>query len=798
MGILIDPTPPRTRHSGKIKPAIEAVQKIFAGKYIDATFKVYDAIIAERSDDEELGQRAWTLWRESLALTLEIFFETAYLTRKPADQDEFDRLMATVLNESAQLVREDRVDLSVLHLVKPSDFPLYQALRERLPDLARLVAPDHLRSDPELQRRLDRAFAAGFYQARVNAKDHFRLLTQALAGSEGDAMRRWDEWRRYYAEFLRWGIEDKLLFGQSEGGPSLRDIFVDLRCYWRERPEPPVNEKEDHDKMVTAHVSWLGDTLKAWLYEKDQNDLLRIVTGGPGCGKSSSAEMLALEVARDDRYDVYLVQLQGLDVTRAIPDIVAQHVRRVQTGGKGLSESPIDWLPLVDKPLFLIFDGLDEVARPDGAGPEVTRKFVASLRTWLHDSHRQADSIRAKALTLGRPLAAEAAADEISLGDSALLHVAPLFRLDEERCKRRKDADLVLSGPEELIDPDHDQRKAFWKKWADANGLLDDEAPEALSEPKLEDLTIEPLLLYLLIYSGYASDHWQEAAENRNRLYQAIFEQVHDREIEKKKRTEAEGLIKDRDDFFILMECLGLAAWRGGGRTGDTEQFKLLRDKIYAPEKSEAFQDVTNADLDNVALQFYTHISHGERAGYAFIHKSFGEYLTARALIVAGNKWMKRFAGIPADFAKAWLQLIGQERLTSDILAFMIEETRLRVKPKSESRRDLRYAREKVRQLEKVAQTINQDGFPAHDTLEGLETPASTWRSRELLQRNAEEALYGLIHAWAEAGYPFNLLEQVEECRRCGWTTWAESKIFKDGHGPKHWHCSVIDGVSGR
>jgi hypothetical protein len=207
------------------------------------------------------------------------------------------------------------------------------------------------------------------------------------------------------------------------------------------------------------------------------------------------------------------------------------------------------------------------------------------------------------------------------------------------------------------------------------------------------------------------------------------------------------------------MECLGLAAWLGGGRTGDTSNFKHLRDDIYAPEKADEFKAVVNADLDNVALQFYARRSGAEQPGYAFIHKSFGEYLTARALIEAGDKWLEDYRSRPRPerFGSDWLKLTGQQPITSEIRQFMVDEARLRVKRRASDDPDLQSARERIEMLAKVATWVLHHGLPAHADVGG-ESNSVNWRRREQIQRNAEEALYTLIHVWAEAGYPMALL----------------------------------------
>jgi hypothetical protein len=127
MGISIDPTLPDRNWSGLIKPSLEAVAKVIAGDYFETAFKAHEASKAFRAREESLEQRVWTLWRESLALTLPEFFVTASLTRQP-DDEELARLLQDILNESEALAKSGRAEFEDVHLRTPTLFPLYPPL----------------------------------------------------------------------------------------------------------------------------------------------------------------------------------------------------------------------------------------------------------------------------------------------------------------------------------------------------------------------------------------------------------------------------------------------------------------------------------------------------------------------------------------------------------------------------------------------------------------------------------------------------------------------------------------------
>lgn len=764
MGIKIDPTLPEPDRQGVVKPAFETIGKllagvvgVYAGDVLDAAGKFagaaengFEAVKAWRAVSEKPEHRAWSLWQESLALTMVRFFETASLTRKP-DGGELAALMDEIIEDSRLLCEQPRTQMIQAHLRMPTKFPLYPALRGKLPAYAKRIAPDHVRDDEWLCLCLDRAFERGFQRVLFEEKAYYKLLLDAFEGEAAGTPNQRDLWERYY-DWLWLDVSDRPLFGQEDGGASLADIFQPLRCSWRERGKACGPDEEAEREPDVIHIAWLEGELHRWLSAGKNDDALRVVSGGPGSGKSSSAMMFARKVASERRCNVFLIPVQGLNVDRPIDEVVDDFVQKTKGRVGALGGNPLTWLETDPLPLLLIFDGLDEVARPEGAGLEVTQRFLNALRSRLDHLNGGSQNARLMALALGRPQATEDSIRAVGgLGDQALLHAMPLCPLGETRLANHGDARARLDDPEALKDQDH--REAFWRRYRRFDrDCKEEQPPKALASPDLGEMTREPLLLYLLFFSGM---DWQQVGANRNGIYRAIFHKIHDRDLKKPHGHKAKVGLEDEKDFFALMECLGLASWQGGGRTGTDQDFSNIRDHVYITKSKKKLRDLKSAELRNVAVQTFTYRGDGDEPGYAFIHKSFGEYLTALALIEASMAWLEKHDDEPAEFAERWLQLTAWARLTSDILRFMVDEVQLRARKWSD-------ARETVQDLVAIAEHTLQHGFPVHNRLRSFKGEID-WRQSEIAQRNAEEALYALIHAWAETGYPLDLLNKGKE-----------------------------------
>lgn len=625
-------------------------------------------------------------------------------------------------------------ELEADHLNSPHIIPLFQSAKGHFLNY-------YNANHSNLSFELEAVFATRWHEATLSAEERFGLISRALNSESGKASNYYATWNAYHDQ-LRRDVEENLLFGQQEGGVSLADIYLPLRCSWVTKKRPTTSESPN-EVLKTFHVAWLLDELNDWLDTADPSDELRVIAGGPGSGKSSSARMFAASVAREQKVDVFVTPLQGLDVSGEVPEVIAQHIAIARSGARPMPENPINSVHSRPKRLLLVFDGLDEVRRPDVGGNDATRRFVSKVRQWLRLINAQRQSNPIFAIILGRPGAAEEAARETDLDGRAVLRVEPLIPINN---KYRIAGCSDLSDPQSLADQDH--REKYWKNYATATSK-DVDTPSILTDIGLIDLTSEPLLMYLLIFSEYIENNEDITKLNKNIVYKNIFEKLHKRDRDEKASNIKDGI--DTEKFFILMECLGLAAWREGGRTGSSKNFEDIRDRIYAPKLAREFRNLTAADLKNVALQFYTQPTSSADDGYEFIHKSFGEYLTARAIVRFAARMASSYldSGREEEAAIRWLSLTGTQALNPDIVLWMKREATLM--HLDGTRYEQSSLRELVEGLSEIFNWTLKNGFPAHgDQAHG------SWVQRTKQQANAEHSLMVAINCISEAAYPAN------------------------------------------
>lgn len=199
---------------------------------------------------------------------------------------------------------------------------------------------------------------------------------------------------------------------------------------------------------------WLEQEIDAWIVAADKKDSYRVLSGGPGSGKSSFLRMYAARAAREGRVRVLFIPLHQLNVAGSLVTAVGDYVRLAEA----LPANPLD-PDSGEERLLLILDGLDELAMQGRIGAEAARDFVREVLK--HVELRNHDRCRLLVLFSGREPVVQASESEFR-ERRRVLHALPYF-LDEAR----REEDTWKDGAEILAE---DQRPSWWKAYGNASG----------------------------------------------------------------------------------------------------------------------------------------------------------------------------------------------------------------------------------------------------------------------------------------------------------------------------------------
>jgi hypothetical protein len=254
------------------------------------------------------------------------------------------------------------------------------------------------------------------------------------------------------------------VFDESFG---LDQIYVPLRAYWVERPKragrldaEPVSGRSDREE--TLHVVDLTGHLREWIDKADQDDAIRVVCGGPGCGKTSSAKMFAAALARDTDLGVLYIPLHRLEFEGRFRDAIRNFVT---SDLEILPHDPLDHNE-ERRRLIMFVDGLDELAMSGRVGQEAASDFVDELDRAVERINDQ--ELRLQVILGGREVVVQASERRFRR-DGQILHVLPYFV--PRRAEARRPDQLSreqFDDPAKLLD--HDQRDLWWQNYGRVSG----------------------------------------------------------------------------------------------------------------------------------------------------------------------------------------------------------------------------------------------------------------------------------------------------------------------------------------
>jgi hypothetical protein len=558
--------------------------------------------------DHDPGERAYSLTLLSFGWALD-----ELTARGSAERGPLKERFPKIIQRARDAVGTNEGIVPVTFLDRPTQLPLYIALRDALVADRGIFRPNAAESEEAIRARFDAAFERGLFEMRLKRPELWTPIEDLFSSISGGPVERRTNWDLYRRRLI-FDFVVRPTFGQELSKIPISQLYTPLRCFWRKEGAQPDRSRDEVGEE-THDIGMLDEVLDEWLAAPESGQI-KLVGGGPGSGKSTTLRALAARVAARDDWRPLFVPLQHLTLEGDLRDAINRFFTEA-TGG-AFTQAPLSRTSIEDgTSMILIFDGLDEISRPGEAANEVVSLFTSKLNGLLTALSGD-PSRRVKAIVSGRMPAFQSAKRHMSIRECDSIEVAGYAPIE--------------AGDDPLWKLD--QRDAWWARYSVAAGL-DSATPEALKSRTLLSITNEPLLCYLLVLSGFATSDWEKAAENHNRIYEALIDSVWERGWgEGPNKRQGPGRELTRPDFNLLMETIALAAWQGGDtRVASEASFKGALRLTSAQNAWDSFTSTNGSDVTNLAMNFYLKSAEGTHRGFEFTHKSFGDYLTGRVLL---------------------------------------------------------------------------------------------------------------------------------------------------------------------
>ncbi|MFH0995920.1 MAG: pentapeptide repeat-containing protein [Pseudomonadota bacterium] len=468
----------------------------------------------------------------------------------------------------------------------------------------------------------------------------YNPIREALDTPLTDAAELEMDWQRYIA-YLDRQVDEGMM-----GEPfSLRQIYIPLTAYCFKNDEH--QEINQFDVNLKARCSSeniivvdLMEEIQRWLLHGKKKNAIRVISGGPGCGKSSFAKMIAANVASKNKHRVVYIPLHLFDPLADIREAMGKYF--AETGF--LRHNPFTNNNGVSRTLA-VFDGLDELSMQGKESQTVAEEFIRHLSTFVEI--RNTKQLSLQVLLTGRTIFIQS--NQAHFRDSKqILHIMP-YSTGSTRLIGNYNIEFskyngALSNLEDLFKSrskleyedgiEENQRSKWWQAYGNASGFGYEDFPKELDRDELIELTQQPLLNYLvaLCYNRGKIDFKNPLTLNH--IYEEMLYAVYDRAYGGGTHIAIRSM--EYHHFVRILEEIGLSTFHGDGRTTTVDEIEKQCVGAGLGKLLDVFREGATAGVTRMLTAFYFRQYAQMKGGvktFEFTHKSFGEYLTARRIV---------------------------------------------------------------------------------------------------------------------------------------------------------------------
>ncbi|MBD2562517.1 MULTISPECIES: pentapeptide repeat-containing protein [Nostoc] len=703
---------------------------------VDAGFGKWDSLAGDAVDTlgalglgADTGQVAWLLIYRSLMQAMRSLVEgnKDLLVKKEGNKDllskEIDfKVLCNRLDKSLQ---NSQLVIDQNFFERPKDLPLFEVIKTPFREWLEDCGFNQPQAET-ISNRLPSYFVDALNELWGNHPQDYACLKEKLDTPFTKASEREQRWRRYLA-WLQKQVEEPM-FLEAFG---LKQVYVPLRAYYQRKLEADKNEeferKAKEDNKYEQIVVDLETELELWLEKGDRNDAIRVISGGPGSGKSSFAKIFAANQAEKGQISVLFIPLHHFDPSDDLVDAVGKFVR---------DDGFLRYNPLLqdegESRLLIIFDALDELAMQGKIAEKTAQDFVREVQKKVDRFNGREN--RLQVLISGRELVVQANSADFRLHQQ-ILHILPYFVTEDER-KNYIDAHKLL---------EQDQRQLWWQSYGKASGYEYTGLPSELDQGNLTEITAQPLLNYLVALSFVRGTvHFSEDS-NLNAIYEDLLKAVYERGWTGYQHPAIQGI--EEKDFVRILEEIALVSWHGYGRTTTVKEIENHCENIGLKRLLDIFQEGAKLGLTRLLAAFYFRQSgvRSENKTFEFTHKSFGEYLTARRIVRGIKRIHNELEQRKNDLDRGWDDrqalahwaiLCCPSSMDEYLFNFILDELRL------QHLLDVSNWQQTLCQL---ISFMLRHGMPMELLNRGQEFWLDNWQAR-----NAEEALLAVLNACAQ------------------------------------------------
>ena len=278
---------------------------------------ILDAVGLEKDSPSQL---AWRLVHNALLRALKELVEDNY------DLLQTDPENVNNVGEKIEIpFKHSEVRLGSDFFEKPGKLKVLDAVKEAFDEWLKVYGANEAQARA-ITSRLNSYFVFALNEEWREHAQTYEPLKEALHTPFAQASEREQGWLRYKA-WLQKQVDERM-FDEAFG---LRQVYIQPRAYYERKikgePDELGGGREYGERARERLVVRLEEALDEWLNRADRNDAIRVISGGPGSGKSSFTKMFAAKHAAENAIPILFVPLHHFELGDDLVDAVGRFVQ---------------------------------------------------------------------------------------------------------------------------------------------------------------------------------------------------------------------------------------------------------------------------------------------------------------------------------------------------------------------------------------------------------------------------------------------------------------------------------------
>ncbi|MEA5553708.1 hypothetical protein VB713_22470, partial [Anabaena cylindrica UHCC 0172] len=270
---------------------------------------------------KETGEVAWVLIFRALIQAMWTLAEERKDLLQDADDKDIQIIVKHRLEQCLEKLESQEITIDINFFDNPENLVIIEEIKIPFSQWLESFGVNSAEAKV-ISNQIPSQFVYALHKEWLKNSDKYQSLINNLNSPFVKATERQQAWKIYSA-WLENQVNERM-FDEAFG---LKQVYVPLRAYFKRKIQgkKPDNFSREEDKFDRVVVD-LETEVENWLNKADSKDAIRVISGGPGSGKSSFAKIFAANQTQKGEVRVLFIPLHRFEVTDNLVNAVGNFV----------------------------------------------------------------------------------------------------------------------------------------------------------------------------------------------------------------------------------------------------------------------------------------------------------------------------------------------------------------------------------------------------------------------------------------------------------------------------------------